>query len=146
MVINIIGALIVLAAAIFIAWPLLIPAPGRTRIATPAPDQGASRARLEAERDRALAALREARVDHATGKITEDDYATMRAELEGTALDAITALDTLTGAAGEITKGKEPVESVEGFCGACGAPRIPGARFCGECGTALPPGPQRSTG
>ena len=99
MVINIIGALIVLAAAIFIAWPLLIPAPERTRIATPAPDQDASRARLEAERDRALAARREARVDHATGKITEDDYATMRAELEGTALDAITALDRVAFAA-----------------------------------------------
>ncbi|MFP6664596.1 MAG: zinc ribbon domain-containing protein [Deltaproteobacteria bacterium] len=123
MLITSIGACIILLASLFIAWPLLAPARSATTAAA-APTSGGKEAIhiLETQRDQALAALREARLDHATGKWSDEDYNTMRAELEGRALDAITTLDA--------TAAPTPPST----CTACAHPCPPQARFCGVCG------------
>lgn len=148
MLVTTTGILIVLGVALFIAWPLLRPSTAAS--ARPAPSAAiavGTAPELERERDRALAALREARIEHATGKLTDDDYSTICAELEGSALEAITALDTLSGAEqpSDETAAAAPGTGSAGFCGRCGAARVPEARFCSDCGEALPPRPQRRT-
>jgi hypothetical protein len=157
MLITSIGAFIILVASLFIAWPLFAPASNATaaRTTTAMPGKKAV-AVLEAQRDQALAALREARLDHATGKWSDEDYNTMRAELEGRALDAITALDaaavpesqsdTQAGAATpttETAREGEPTGTAAVHCSACGHPHPHQARFCGACGQSLPPRPKR---
>jgi NADH pyrophosphatase NudC (nudix superfamily) len=130
MLITSIGAGIILLAALFIAWPLLAPA-GSATSAVPARAAQSKEAilTLESQRDHALAALREARLDHATGKWSDEDYNTMRAELEGRALAAITALDAA--AAASTPPAANPL-----ICAACHRPSPAQARFCGACGHA----------
>ena len=58
------------------------------------PDPAArERVRLEEERDRALAALKELEFDHRTGKIADADYEVSVGALRREAADAMRALD-----------------------------------------------------
>jgi hypothetical protein len=51
------------------------------------------RIRLEEERDRALAALKELEFDHRTGKVSDEDYRAALPGLRSRAADALRALD-----------------------------------------------------
>ena len=51
------------------------------------------RVRLEEERDRALAALKELEFDHRTGKVSDDDYRAALPGLRARAAEALRALD-----------------------------------------------------
>ena len=78
-------AILMLAALVgFVIAPLLRPpAP-----ALPDDEQLEARER----RDRALAALRELEFDHRTGKIGDEDYATLRGPLRADAAEALQAV------------------------------------------------------
>ncbi len=93
------GILLVVGVAALVAWPLLVPA----LASEIAPGVGSAstteRRELAAARDRALASIREAELDHATGRLSDDDYAVVRAELEGAALVALARLDRETSGA-----------------------------------------------
>ena len=83
----VLGALLAVAAVVFVARPLL----GREddRFAEPEPERIAQ----EERRDRALAALKELEFDHRTGKISDEDYRSLVGELRAEAADALRALD-----------------------------------------------------
>jgi hypothetical protein len=83
----VLGALLAVAAVLFVAGPLL----GREddRIVEPPPQRLA----LEERRDRALAALKELEFDHRTGKISDEDYRSLVGDLRREAADALRALD-----------------------------------------------------
>jgi hypothetical protein len=55
------------------------------------------RLRLEEERDRALAALKELEFDHRTGKVSDEDYRLQVGELRRQAGEALRALDEVRG-------------------------------------------------
>ena len=91
------AALLAIACVVFVALPFLrepetaddaLPTPGRT-----------DRRRLElvAERDRALAALKELEFDHRTGKVSDDDYRALVGPLRRSAADALRALEAIDG-------------------------------------------------
>ena len=73
----------------------------------------------ETPRGQALLALKEIEFDRATGKLSDEDYAGLKAKYSAV---AIAALETSPGA------------STRNFCSNCGAPLPAGARFCPECG------------
>ena len=84
----VLGALLAAAAVWFVARPFLRSGPDEP---TAEPDPG--RLKLEEERDRALAALKELEFDHRTGKVSDDDYRSLVGELRRAAADALRALD-----------------------------------------------------
>ena len=85
---------------------------------------------LRSERNALYAALRDLDHDHETGKVSDTDFATLRAELRARVAelfeqeDAGTTPDSIT--LPEIAT-----------CGGCGAPARPGDRFCSQCGASL---------
>jgi cytochrome c-type biogenesis protein CcmI len=85
----VLGALLAVAAVVFVARPLLRAGP-EERIEEP--EQ--RRLELAEERDRALAALKELEFDHRTGKVSDEDYRSLVGELRRAAADALRALDS----------------------------------------------------
>lgn len=75
-----------------------------------------------ARKDAAIAALRELEFEYQTGKVSEEDYAALRARY---AREALAARDEL----GETASAAS--------CPACGATVKEGAKFCTACGGAL---------
>ena len=92
----IVGALIAVAAAVFVALPFLRePVALNDDIAAATPENERRLALMEA-RDRALAALKELEFDHRTGKIDDVDYRALVGPLRRQAAEAIQALDART--------------------------------------------------
>jgi hypothetical protein len=84
----ILGALLVLLVAVFVAAPLF-----RTpEVLAPEALPGA-RERWERQKQTALAAIKEIELDHQMGKLSDEDLATMRGRFEVQALEAMAALD-----------------------------------------------------
>jgi len=90
-----------LAAAAVTAWVLR---PLRGGAAHRPARPGAPPA-LAAERDAALALLRDLDADHADGRLGEADWTLLRAEALARAAAAVAALDALAGAGGEGDQG-----------------------------------------
>ena len=82
------GLAVILVTAFFVAAPFF---GGETTLAAPAPVT--ERARWERQKRQALAAIKEAELDHQTGKLSDDDLQSLRARLEAQALEAIAALE-----------------------------------------------------
>jgi hypothetical protein len=85
-------AALVVAAILVIGWPLLHSAVADDVVVPPtaAADE---RVRLREERDQALEALRDLELDRRTGKIADEDFAVLDAELRARAAAAIEALE-----------------------------------------------------
>jgi hypothetical protein len=87
------GAALALACVLFVARPFLRePEAVDDRLAEPGGAER-ERIRLEEERDRALAALKELEFDHRTGKVSDDDYRTLVGPLRRQAAEALKALE-----------------------------------------------------
>jgi hypothetical protein len=94
----IVGALIAVAAAVFVALPFLRePVALNDDIAAATPENERRLALMEA-RDRALAALKELEFDHRTGKIDDIDYRQLVGPLRRAAAEALQELDRATAA------------------------------------------------
>jgi len=104
----------------------------------PVADTLDSRERLEREKNIALVAIREADLDRAMGKLSDDDYGSLRRQYEQRALLALTALDDLSTGDSATTPAvaSEPTSSFARFCAACGRKFQPDERFCPACGRA----------
>jgi hypothetical protein len=81
------------------------------------------------ERESIYDAIRDLEHDHETGKISEEDYAGMRAELRARAVELLRR--ERESAAERETAGASP------HCSCCGAEVRADDRFCSRCGTAL---------
>jgi hypothetical protein len=110
------GLIATVAAAI--AAPLLV---ARTEVAVPY-DPGVER--LEREKKAALTAIREAQFDHAMGKLSEEDYASLRSFYERRALSALSELGARQTSADSLR------------CEHCGRQFIDDSIYCGGCGRA----------
>jgi hypothetical protein len=85
-------ALLAVAAAIAVAWPL-VRRPEADDIVAGTDPASLRRLELRERRDEALAALQELDMDHRTGKIADADYDQARTELRAAAAEAIEALE-----------------------------------------------------
>lgn len=85
------AAVIALPALAFTFWPLVRRANGRALLAVP-PD---AREQLSEQKRAVLRALRELDFEHASGHVSDDDYAELRARYEAEAADVLSQLDRL---------------------------------------------------
>lgn len=83
-----VGLGIIVVASCFVAAPLF--RPRSTRAVEAESDE---REHWERHKRQALAAIKEAELDHQMGKLTDEDFANMRARFEAQALEAMAALD-----------------------------------------------------
>lgn len=90
----VLGAVLVLAVAVFVAAPLFRPAPPTEPEALPG-----AREKWERQKREALSSIKEVEVDHQMGKISDEDLGTMRAKFENEALEAMAALEKEEGKA-----------------------------------------------
>jgi rubrerythrin len=122
---------------------------------------------LLAEKERLAQALQELDFDHTLGKIPQEDYPVMRAELLKHAVEVLRALEKLEQemgvgrpmdesrsetSASQTVEQSQPADEIEeiirlrrkqrqerasGFCSKCGNPVQKSDRFCPRCGNAL---------
>ena len=138
---------------LFIVWLVVSPIV-RPRVRTPRP-AGPPEAE-ETRRGVAVAALREIEFDRETGKLSDDDYASLNARYTGAALAALRAEGSGDGTTPDLeamisarvrslsgggpppcrTCGPRP-EADAAFCSTCGL-RLDAGRSCQSCGAALP--------
>jgi hypothetical protein len=121
------------ATAAIIITPLL------TRTPTPWPQAAPGRRGAPA-----ADALADLEFDHATGKLDDDDYAALRADLQtaGASEDARRAVDRPaappTGTSSDALEAEIlAIRRQARFCVACGAALPKAARFCPDCGTPV---------
>ena len=81
------GLALIAAASLFVAAPLFRPHAVAPRAS------GGERERWERQKRQALAAIKEAELDHQLGKLSAEDLAGMRTRFEGQALEAMAALE-----------------------------------------------------
>ena len=86
--IFVVGLGVIAAAALFVAAPLFRPLPAGT-----VSGEGSEGERWERQKRQALAAIKEAELDHRMGKLSDQDLAAMRARFEARALEAMAALE-----------------------------------------------------
>jgi len=92
----------------------------------------------ESPKVQALLALREIEFDRATGKLSDEDYATLKAKYSRLALEAMDAEE-----AGALDVGSDAAEELirqaarAMTCPNCGPRPEADAAFCSECGTKL---------
>lgn len=86
--------------------------------------------------DLAIAALREIEFDRATGKLSDDDYATLRERYASQALAAMRAGGTA--AADPAEAAVRAYRSAHPTCRKCGIRPENDAMYCSNCGTYLP--------
>jgi hypothetical protein len=127
-----IAALMIVAFAAMIAYPFW-----KYSEDVPAVDRHDSRESFDREKHVALLAIREADLDRAMGKLSDDDYGTLRDQYERRAVSAIAALDRLGSPAPTISPpaGNDGTPSAR-FCPACGRRFLSDERFCPACGHA----------
>jgi hypothetical protein len=82
------GLVLIVVASLFVAAPLFRPS-----LATGADGTDGERERWERQKRQALAAIKEAELDHQMGKLSDEDLSGMRARFEAQALEAMAALE-----------------------------------------------------
>jgi hypothetical protein len=82
------GLGLIAIASFFVAAPLF-----RPRVGSAPATEGGERERWERQKRQALAAIKEAELDHRMGKLSDDDFTGMRARFEAEALEAMAALE-----------------------------------------------------
>jgi hypothetical protein len=122
-----VAVLLILAVTAFIVAPLLRGAREVEADAAPAAEELWKR-----EKAVALLAITEADFDRATGKLSEDDYRTLRGDYEDRALHAMGELERQAPEAASADSAR--VAAPAPFCAGCGNRHGDGDRFCGRCG------------
>jgi hypothetical protein len=142
-----------LLSAALVLEPLLRAASGRAIVA-PAPlfsDSDDEDDPRLIRRDRALAALKEIEFDRATGKLSDDDYESMKSRFTAEALTALREADAAVTSAPTLPRSHAPTDDAveqliasarrrgasRRFCLECGAPLEGKGKFCLECGTSV---------
>jgi hypothetical protein len=135
-----VGVVLALGALAFVLLPIFA---AEEPEETPAPRRAAVAG--GAREATAIAALREIEFDRVTGKLSDDDYATLKATYTEQALAAMRAEGAgAAQAAGAAPTDIDPVEAAilayrarPESCVACGPRPEPDAVYCSECGRYL---------
>ncbi len=138
-------ALILVACAAFIAYPLFVQARGDDAVFMFAGDPILEN--LVVQRDAAYTAIKDLENDHAMGKLSDADYKSLRAKYESKAvailqeIDSLRASKTASQPVSDDTIERQ-VQRLRGGarrtrCPQCGTRAAPNDRFCAKCGAAI---------
>lgn len=131
----IIGTVIALLAVGFVLVPLFTD--DGTSVAKPVPRPPEP----PGDRSDPIGALREIEFDRATGKLSDADYATLKARYTSEALESMRATEQQEVAADALDLAEEAILRYRrraSSCGTCGARPEPDALYCSSCGRYLP--------
>ncbi len=92
---------------------------------------------LEHARAQAMDALRDLQFDYNTGKLSDADYQSLRAQYELKAAQILQQLDALKGLA---PNGKRAAPAVKRICPRCHAALDTSDKFCAKCGARVASG------
>jgi hypothetical protein len=87
---------LVLVVVVLALVVLVVTAPLRARAGGEEPEESAARAELEAARDAKYREIRDAELDHRTGKLSEADWRTIDRTLRAEAIEILRRLDDVT--------------------------------------------------
>ena len=119
-------------AAVFLVAPL------RTRRNEPLADERAIA--LSRERENVYQSISDLENDLETGKIDEDDYTLLRAELHASAVQMLRQEEDLAAAPVLVSKKGDSKAPSKITCSGCGRSIESGWKFCSHCGTPVPDG------
>jgi hypothetical protein len=122
------GLLMIAAVSALIAAPLV-----RADSAAAGRDDADSQELWEREKTIALLAIKEAEFDYATGKLSDDDYDSLKTGYEKRALDAMGKLERPPAPGPD-----KPTSARASFCPRCGQQFAGADKFCSGCGAARP--------
>jgi hypothetical protein len=88
---------------------------------------------LLARKGRALSAIKEVEFDFHTGKLSPEDYSSLRSRYEGEVIEVMKLLDSLEKGGKRFKTGKG--EGGKLICSSCGEEVPPKSRYCPACGT-----------
>ena len=132
MVPLIVGTVLALGALAYVLWPVVAAAEGHFRGPR---ESGLQRPMSDDVHGEAVAALREIEFDHATGKLSEADYAALKSQYTSDAVAALRARERVD---------DDPVEAeirraraMTRVCPRCGPRPEPAARYCSRCGAEV---------
>lgn len=140
-----------LGAGYWVGYPLLKP---RTFDSPAEPTSEDALGDLRIEKEEIYSAIKEMEFDYKMGKLSEEDYHTLRERYRAKAIGRLEKMDELEGEerrSGDIGdeiekeilalrmdgRGGRPKRGGAAFCTQCGRRRSPGDRFCSWCGTRL---------
>jgi rRNA maturation endonuclease Nob1 len=139
------GVVLAVLALAYLLQPLFRPAEYTRRPPSAADLAAANTVMVDEGGENAVEALREIEFDRATGKLSDSDYAVLKARYMGRAVTALRESDDA--AAGIANAESAAVDEVEALvnrfrskrrsCARCGPRLEPDARFCSDCGGAL---------
>ena len=130
MIEGLIVGLVALMALAYVSGPLRR---GRDRIE----DEPEQIAEADAEKKAKLGALIDLEDERLSGKLTQEDFETMRAQYEGEAVEALRRLDLVSQEADDEEELEAEIARVKARlrCPSCGAARRPGLP-CPACGAS----------
>ena len=131
-----VGTALALGALAYVLYPVFIASDA------PAPDHAPRQEPTDTQR--AVDALREVEFDRATGKLSDDDYAALRASCTAEAVQAMRAADGTAPPADGTAPPDDAAEALiasyrraVAVCPSCGERPEPAAVFCSSCGRRL---------
>jgi hypothetical protein len=144
--VEMIGIGLAILTAIFVGYPLFQKHQHKVSFALNHRAQ-----ELEARKAEIYAAIRDIDFDYRMGKLSQEDYETLRDQYKTEAINLMKQIDQVTvsrsrsassksdGRGGQAASQQEKtsVESVARFCHQCGQPVVAQDRFCSVCGAKL---------
>ena len=130
---QIIFILLSLAASAFIVYPLLKARAG----SKPDFDSNHRATDLEERKDNIYAAIKEIEFDFEMGKLSEEDFHTLRQQYKNDAIELLKEIDKTRPVQTSTPVKKSAKTKSAGFCWNCGAPLRKEDKFCSGCGTNL---------
>jgi hypothetical protein len=118
------------AAIIFVVWPAV----RGTQLRWEYSDEDTPLGRLAVRKDVLVGNLADLDFEFEMGKVTEEDYRSLRDSLKRQTLKIMEQMEVL--ASGEPATVAPPAVK-SGTCSSCGGAIPPQARFCPSCGTRL---------
>jgi len=127
---EIIGIFLAILTAVFVGYPLFQKRQPKISFALNHRAQ-----ELEARKAELYAAIRDLDFDYRMGKLTKEDYETLRDQYKTEAIGMMKQIDQATfGKPRRVEKTAAPPDAAARFCHHCGRPINTADRFCSGCG------------
>ncbi len=130
--VEIIGILLALLTIAFVAYPLLQKSQHKVSFAVNHQNED-----LLARKNEIYAAVRDIDFDYRMGKLSEEDYASLREQYKQEAVKIMHALDRMAGHTPPEPKRGGAKDGNTRFCHSCGAQTQRADEFCSACGAHL---------
>lgn len=129
---EVLGITLTLLTILFVAYPLL--QKSQRKLSFAANHQGED---LLARKNEIYAAVRDIDFDYRMGKLSEEDYNSLREQYKQEAVKVMQALDHMSGQEQPRAKQGKAAHSEARFCHMCGSPAHREDAFCSSCGANL---------